>query len=144
MSKLVNKILGRGYTSHHVSSRDPSGPKHQSAVDDEAVMHLKRKVKHLSQDRTVIWQMLHKDADTYVTYSPKFLHHNSFLQIQGLEADIRAAQTQNHELAATIDKMQADERDKATKDTLRFQILLDMFALQVLQNCEASVVEQVQ
>jgi hypothetical protein len=66
------------------------------------------------------------------------------LQIQGLKSDIRAAQSQNHELAATIDRMKADERDKATKDTLRFQILVDMFALQVLKNVEAKEVEQIQ
>jgi arsenate reductase-like glutaredoxin family protein len=66
-------------------------------------------------------------------------HH--FLQVCSLEAVIAATTIEKAELQATIDRMKTEAADLAKKDTLKYQILLDMFGLQLLQTSNAAEVE---
>ena len=64
------------------------------------------------------------------------------MQIQVLENELERAHAQAQELTQTLDRQKEDAKDERTKDVLRFQILLDMFSLQALQNAQAEEIEE--
>ena len=63
------------------------------------------------------------------------------MQVTALEAALKTVKDEKTELQATMDKMKTEMTDTAKRDTLRFQILLDMFGLQLLQSSNAKDVE---
>lgn len=69
-------------------------------------------------------------------------HHGTSLQIQALEGELQRAHAHSQELEDALDRQKDEAKDERTKDTLRFQILLDMFSLQALQNAQAEEIEE--
>jgi hypothetical protein len=59
--------------------------------------------------------------------------HNPPLQIQALQVDLQAARAHTHDLKSIIEKLKAEEADKSHLESLKFHIVLEMFALHVLQ-----------
>ena len=62
------------------------------------------------------------------------------MQVQKLEAELEQATLEKRDLTEALEMKQKESDDQAKKDTLRFNILLDMFGLYLLQSEQASEV----
>ena len=67
---------------------------------------------------------------------------NQRMQVLKLEAMLKLEKSEKEQLQKDLDKVKETAADAAKKDTLRFQILLDMFGLHLLQTAQGEEVEQ--